>query len=135
MININSATQPINNSASTARTTNNSSASTFSDILSEQFAKTAEPEKNKQPNVLDDPLSSSEKTTNTSAQDELSRILAMSPAELMRYQILSQMGLTEEALQQMPKEERTKIEELIKEKIEEQLGASEDSGEIVTKML
>jgi len=135
MININSATQPINNSASTARTTNNSSASTFSDILSEQFAKTAEPEKNKQPNVLDDPLSSSEKTTNTSAQDELSRILAMSPAELMRYQILSQMGLTEEALQQMPKEERMKIEELIKEKIEEQLGASDDSEEIATKML
>jgi hypothetical protein len=135
MININSATQPINNSASTASTTNNSSASSFSDILSEQLAKTAEPEKNQQPNVLDDPLSSSEKTTKASAQDELSRILAMSPAELMRYQILSQMGLTEEALQEMPKEERTKIEELIKEKIEEKLGISDDSEEVATKIL
>jgi len=134
MININSATQPIH-SASTLRTTNNSAASTFNDILAEQFAKTTEPEKNKHPSVLADPLSSSEKTTKTSAQDELSRILAMSPAELMRYQILSQMGLTEEALQQMPKEERTKIEEMIKEKIEEQLGASDDSEETATKML
>ena len=59
----------------------------------------------------------------------------MSPAELMRYQILSQMGLTEEALQEMPKEERTKIEELIKEKIEEKLGISDDSEEVATKML
>jgi len=135
MIDINSATQPMNNNTSTVRTTNNSVASSFSEILAEQFARTAEPEKNQQPNVLDDPLSSSEKTTKTSAQDELSRILAMSPAELMRYQILSQMGLTEEALQEMPFEERMKIEEMIKEKIEEKLGVTDDSEEVATKML
>ncbi len=63
------------------------------------------------------------------------RLLAMSPAELIRYQMLDEMGLTEESLQGLPYEERMKIEKMIEEEIERQLGGKAGTEDTATKIL
>ncbi|WP_315980485.1 hypothetical protein [Aliamphritea spongicola] len=68
-------------------------------------------------------------------RDELMRLLSMSPAELIRYQMLDEMGLTEESLKNLPYEERMKIEEMIEEEIERQLGSKEGIGDIAAQIL
>ena len=121
MIRIDSATQLTNNS-SPAHKSNTSPQSTFGDLFAEQVAKVAEADKNKQAPVSDIQLTSPEFKPTENPRTELERLLAMSPMELIRYQILEGMGLTEEALQELPLEERMKIEEKIQEQIDRQLG-------------
>jgi len=133
MININSATQPAYNL--TVRNSIDNSTSTFSDLFAAQLAKNTETDNSKHPAVAADPLSGTENTAPTNTRDELNRLLAMNPFELIRYQMLSQMGLTEDTLQELPFEERMKIEETIKEKIEQQLGTKADSENTVATML
>ena len=62
-----------------------------------------------------------EQTAEQDAHDELMRLLQMSPAERIRYQVLKELGLTEESLAQLLFDERMKIEAKIKEEIERQL--------------
>ncbi|CAA2099670.1 hypothetical protein MBUL_00270 [Methylobacterium bullatum] len=54
-----------------------------------------------------------------SAKDDFLKYAKMTPAEKIREQILTKMGLTEEALAAMPQKELEKINQAIKEKIEE----------------
>lgn len=66
-----------------------------------------------------------EQTAEQDARDELMRLLQMSPAERIRYQMLKEMGLTEESLAQLPFDVRMKIEAMIKEEIERQLSGGQ----------
>lgn len=66
-----------------------------------------------------------EQTAEQDAHDELMRLLQMSPAERIRYQVLKELGLTEESLAQLPFDERMKIEAKIKEEIERQLSGGQ----------
>ena len=120
MIRIDSVTQPSNGAS--IRTSNESPPSTFADLLAEQVVKVAQTDNSKQSPVAANQFTSVENTLTTNPRDELERLLSMSPAELIRYQILEQMGLTEEALKELPYEERMKIEEQIKEQIERLMG-------------
>ncbi|WP_036265831.1 hypothetical protein [Methylobacterium sp. 10] len=63
------------------------------------------------------PTSSGSK--DASAKDDFLKYAKMTPAERIREQILKTMGLTEEALAAMPQKELEKINQAIKEKIEE----------------
>ena len=45
----------------------------------------------------------------------------MTPAQQMRDRILKELGLTEEQLQDLPLEEQVKIEQLIAQKIREEM--------------
>ncbi|GJD41041.1 MULTISPECIES: hypothetical protein [Methylobacterium] len=58
-------------------------------------------------------------STEASAKDDFLKYAKMTPAEKIREQILKKMGLTEEALAGMPQKELEKINDAIKEKIEE----------------
>jgi hypothetical protein len=62
-----------------------------------------------------------------------------SPMERMREQVLSDLGLTEESLAQMPPEERRaaedKIREMIEEKIRQAMGAGDDAPDSNSAML
>ena len=134
MIRIDSVTQP--NIAGVA-SSQKAASSTFADLLAEQAAKLAETAKSKQedaPAVSDQTTATEEKST-VNHRDELMRLLAMSPAELIRYQMLDEMGLTEESLKNLPYEERMKIEEMIEEEIERQLGGKEGMGDIAAQIL
>ncbi len=95
----------------------------FATMLLEQAAKTATESKDvlEQDKTSSLDLTHAEEVIEHNARDELLRILQMSPAERIRYQMLQEMGLTEEALAQMPFEERMKIEAMIEEEIERQL--------------
>ncbi len=95
----------------------------FAAMLLEQAAKTATESKEalEQDKTSSLDLTHAEEVIEHNARDELLRILQMSPAERIRYQMLQEMGLTEEALAQMPFEERMKIEAMIEEEIERQL--------------
>lgn len=101
----------------------------FAAILLEQAAKTAAESKEtlEQDKASSNNLTQSKEAVEQNAREKLLRILQMSPAEQIRYQMLQEMGLTEETLSQMPPEERIKIEEKIKEEIERQL-AGGNSG-------
>lgn len=57
--------------------------------------------------------------------DEFMKWAKMSPAEKIRAMILDNYGLTEEALRNLPPEERQKIEDEITQAIKEKLGLSE----------
>ncbi|MCC0805847.1 hypothetical protein FPV16_06350 [Methylobacterium sp. W2] len=54
-----------------------------------------------------------------SVKDDFLKYAKMTPAEKIREQILKKMGLTEEALAGLPQKELDKINQAIKEKIEE----------------
>lgn len=135
MIRIDSITQP--NSVSSANSHKAASSSAFTDLLAEQISKFAETGINKQEKTAaaNQQASSIEETNTTNPQDELMRLLAMSPAEMIRYQMLDEMGLTEESLKGLPYEERMKIEKLIEEEIERQLGGKADIEDSATKTL
>ena len=133
MIRIDSMTQFTNGGS--VRTSNESLPSTFADLLAEQVVKVAEVDKSKQPPVSDNQLTSSENAYATNPRDELERLLSMSPSELIRYQILEQMGLTEEALKELPFEERMKIEEKIQEQIERLMDDKASREETAAKIL
>ncbi|GAA0684615.1 hypothetical protein GCM10009104_07510 [Marinobacterium maritimum] len=122
MIRIDSLTQPT--TGVTTPTPKDSHQSSFAALLAEQAAKTAETSKAvlEKDHESDIPLTAPDDTHQANPRDELLRLLSMSPAERIRYQMLQEMGLTEEALKQLPYEERMKIEEMIKEEIERQLG-------------
>jgi len=66
-----------------------------------------------------------EQTAEQDAHDELMRLLQMSPAERIRYQVLKELGLTEESLAQLPFDVRMKIEAMIREEIERQLSGGQ----------
>ncbi|WP_417532527.1 hypothetical protein [Marinobacterium stanieri] len=104
----------------------------FAALLMEEAAKTATQsketlEQDKSASGLD--LSQAEQVVEQNAREELLRILQMSPAERIRYQMLQEMGLTEEALAAMPFEERMKIEAMIEEEIERQLAGGSKGPE------
>ncbi len=131
MIRIDSLTLPISSSA--ASTASDNQPSSFAALLAEHTTKTEaasqaalERDKASEPG-----LESPEDTHEANLRDELLRLLSMSPAERIRYQMLQEMGLTEEALRQLPYDERMKIEEMIKEEIERQLGGgAKESSEV-----
>ncbi len=132
MIRIDSLIQPATSSSST-RTSGDNQQHDFAALLAEQAAKAAAASKValERDNESEIPLTSPEEAHETNPRDELLRLLSMSPAERIRYQMLQEMGLTEEALSQLPYDERMKIEEMIKEEIERQLGGgSKGSDEV-----
>ncbi len=135
MIRIDSVTQP--NTVGSANSTKVSISSTFADLLSEQTTKLAEIGKSKPDKApaVTDQVMSTEDTNAVNPRDELMRLLSMSPAELIRYQMLDEMGLTEESLKGLPYEERMKIEEMIKEEIERQLGGKAGIEDTVANLL
>ena len=133
MIRIDSMTQLSNGGS--VRTSSESSSSTFADLLAEQVVKVAQTDNSKQSPVSANQLTSLENTLTTNPRDELERLLSMSPFELIRYQILEQMGLTEEALKELPYEERMKLEEQIKEQIERLMGDKASSENTATQIL
>ena len=133
MIRIDSMTQLSNGGS--VRTSSESSSSTFADLLAEQLVKVAQTDNSKQSPVSANQFTSLENTLTTNPRDELERLLSMSPFELIRYQILEQMGLTEEALKELPYEERMKIEEQIKEQIERLMGDKASSENTATQIL
>ncbi|TGG94936.1 hypothetical protein E4656_00450 [Natronospirillum operosum] len=63
-----------------------------------------------------------EEQKETSALQELRDFLEMSPAEQVRAGMLKEMGLTEEALDKLPADEREAIELKITQRIEDTLG-------------
>ena len=126
MISINSSNQSSNDIP--IRTSNNNLSSKFSDLLSEQITKADQADKSKQPVDSDNNLTRSKNTHTSNSRSELERLLSMSPIELIRYQMLEQMGLTEEALKELPFEERMKIEEKIQEKIDQVMGTKADKS-------
>lgn len=132
MISINSSNQ-FANSISNPTSSDNSSTK-FSDLLSEQVAKAAETDKTKQPISSENEVTNSKSASVSDTKNELERLLAMSPMELIRYQMLGDMGLTEEALKELPFEEQLKIEEKIQEKIDQVMGSESDkSGALALK--
>lgn len=133
MIRIDSMTQLSNGGS--VRTSSESSSSTFADLLAEQVVKVAQTDNSKQSPVSANQFTSLENTLTTNPRDELERLLSMSPFELIRYQILEQMGLTEEALKELPYEERMKIEEQIKEQIERLMGDKASSENTAAQIL
>lgn len=106
-----------------ARKTSENKQADFAAMLLEQAAKTAAESKEtlEQDKTSATDFTHAKETVEQNARDELLRILQMSPAERIRYQMLRDMGLTEEALSAMPFDERMKIETMIKEEIERQL--------------
>jgi hypothetical protein len=128
MIRIDLATQSFNGNL--VRTSRDSPSSTFADLLARQIAEVAEADKSRQPLTSDDHLTSSEASN---SRDELMRFLSMSPIELIRYQTLEKMGLTEEALEELPFEERMEIEGKIQEKIDQVIGAKAGREGIAVK--
>lgn len=62
-----------------------------------------------------------------SARSEFLKWMQMSPAERIRALFLEEEGLTEESLDRLPAEERERIEDKIKERIEQALGLDTDS--------
>ena len=133
MIRIDSMTQLSNGGS--VRTSSESSPSTFADLLAEQVVKVAQTDNSKQSPASANQFTSLENTLTTNPRDELERLLSMSPFELIRYQILEQMGLTEEALKELPYEERMKIEEQIKEQIERLMGDKASSENTAAQIL
>lgn len=106
----------------------------FAAMLLEQAAKTAAASKETldQDTATAIDLTHAEETVVQNAREELLRVLQMSPAERIRYQMLQDMGLTEESLSAMPFDERMKIEAMIEEEIERQLaGGIQDPAELV----
>jgi len=73
------------------------------------------------------------------AADELAEYLRKSPAEHLRDKILKEMGLTEEALDAMPPEQRAAIEDTIAKKIKEFLlgheSQTQQTGDSTAAML
>lgn len=132
MIRIDSVTQP--NIAGAASSQKAAVSSTFADLLAEEAARLADAAKSKQEDAPTTATATEEKST-VNHRDELMRLLSMSPAELIRYQMLDEMGLTEESLKNLPYEERMKIEEMIREEIERQLGGKEGIGDIASQTL
>ena len=61
----------------------------------------------------------------TESREDLVELLSMSPAERIRYTMLKDMGLTEEALANLPYDLRMRIERMIEQEIERRLGGVE----------
>jgi len=91
-------------------------ASLLASAITEQ-AKSAAAEAEKQNHT---PASTAKEAV-LDAREELMKILQMTPAERIRYTMLQEMGLTEDALATLPPEERMRIEAMIEEEIERQL--------------
>jgi len=98
----------------------------FAVLLQEEAARTAA--QSREQLERDQAAESSmrmEQTAEQDAHDELMRLLQMSPAERIRYQVLKELGLTEESLAQLPFDVRMKIEAMIREEIERQLSGGQ----------
>lgn len=68
-------------------------------------------------------------TAKLSAAAEFQQYMNMTPAEKIRYNMLQQLGLTEDDLKAMPAPEREKIETTIANRIKEMLGANASSND------
>jgi len=99
----------------------------FAVLLQEEAARTAAQsrEQLERDRAAESNNMRAEQTAEQDARDELMRLLQMSPAERIRYQMLKEMGLTEESLAQLPFDTRLKIEAMIKEEIERQLSGGQ----------
>lgn len=102
------------------RQSSQTAATGFAELLAEQTTQTKTA--TTAPTQEQQPPEAIEATEKPNLREELMRLASMSPAELIRHQMLNDMGLTEESLKALPYEERMKIEALIKEEIERQLG-------------
>jgi hypothetical protein len=64
----------------------------------------------------------------SSAADEFQKYVEMSPAEKIRYNMLQDLGLTEDELKALPPQEQDKIETAIADRIKLQLGVNADAS-------
>jgi len=133
MIRIDSTIQPSNGGS--VRTSHENPSPVFAQLLSEQVVKVTEADKSKQFPNANNQLPSSQSAYTTHPRDELERLVSMSPSELIRYQILEQMGLTEEGLKELPFEERMKIEEKIQEQVERLMGEKASKKDTAAEVL
>jgi hypothetical protein len=121
MIRVDAVSQHSNNTNIAHKEKDNSSVS-FAGLLTAEIDKVSKVDSSKQPAESNNQPSSPEKENAASVKAEFERLLSMSPFELIRFQMLEQMGLTEESLKELPLDEQAKIEEQIKERIEDQMG-------------
>ncbi|MGB1237447.1 MAG: hypothetical protein ACPG4U_04500 [Pseudomonadales bacterium] len=133
MIQFDTANTLSNHSLSSAQSQGTTSGADFAALLAEQTTKSA--------GQVDTLLEQRGTTTDHSRlkepddavkpdlQEELHKLVSMTPAELIRFQMLRDMNLTEDSLKALPFEERMKVEALIKEAIEQQIaGKSGDAA-------
>ncbi len=131
MIRIDSVNQPLPTKGGPIRADNDKPSSSFAALLAEQTVKIVEASKSEQERytAFDNQLTGPKDSYAANLRGELQRLLSMSPAELIRYQVLEKEGLTEESLKGLPIEERTIIEDMIKDEIDRQLAGTSDAGE------
>lgn len=72
-------------------------------------------------------LAPSGDNSSSGVADEFRKFMAMTPAEKLRYSVLSDMGITEEELAAMPPEKREQIEQKIEELIKLRMGIPESA--------
>lgn len=72
-------------------------------------------------------LAPSSDSGSSGAADEFRKFMAMTPAEKLRYSVLSDMGISEEDLAAMPPEKREQIEKKIEELIKLRMGIPESA--------
>jgi len=94
-------------------------ATPFGDLLSKQGFAIASPS-----STTTTKLSPADSSATSSATDEFQKYMQMSPAEKIRYNMLQQMGLTEDSLKALPPQQQGQIEAEIANRIKEQLGAN-----------
>jgi hypothetical protein len=63
-----------------------------------------------------------------SATDEFQKYMQMTPAEKIRYNMLQEMGLTEDSVKALPPQEQQKIETAIADRIKQELGANANAN-------
>ncbi|GAA0794265.1 hypothetical protein [Marinobacterium sediminicola] len=132
MINLDPHMRSINSPTSSSQRP--ASQDDFAAMLAEQAAKTAaEAKRVLEQDHTANALEQIEKRSEADLREELLRLAAMCPAERIRYQMLKEMGLTEETLQALPFDERMRIEQMIQDEIERQLGGSASAEPNVQK--
>lgn len=110
-------------------------SSTFSQLLNAQTKAYSE-EDEKQQMLASEAKKAEEKAAQSAnLREELNRLVSMTPEQLVRFQMLEEMNLTEESLKELPFEERMKVEGLIKEAIERQIAGKKGIADAVTNFL
>ncbi|MDB6063271.1 MAG: hypothetical protein JWM78_3374 [Verrucomicrobiaceae bacterium] len=95
----------------------------FANLISGQAATTSSQSTAVSPSLLAKAalaVTPSSSGSKSSAANEFQKYMEMTPAEKIRYNTLSQMGLTEDDLKALPPEQQEKIENTIAERIKDQ---------------
>lgn len=121
--------------ADTKKHSNTASSPAFSELLNTQTKALKEGEE-KDPVRIAEVKKEQERAAQAVKQrEELQQLVSMTPAQLIRFQMLEEMGLTEESLKELPFEERMKIEGMIKEAIEQKVGSENEITDTVMSLL